>query len=74
MQKGVSKSVKVFVGMTKVNVGFQEMSSKYSNDKKVTYGVEQIFLHPKLQTAKVGKGTIQSKEKYSIFYISVKSV
>ena len=45
----------VFVGMTKGNVGFQEMSSKYSNDKKVTYDVEQIFLHPKLQTAKVGK-------------------
>ena len=46
----------VFVGMTKGEMGVKEMISQHSNDKKVAYGVEQIFLHPKLQTSQVCGG------------------
>ena len=56
MQDGVSKYVKVFVGMTKpefMKFGVWEIRSKYSDDKKVAFDVEQIFLHPKLQTSQV---------------------
>ena len=58
-QKGVSKSVKVFVGMTKGEVGLMDMIS-LKNDKKVAYSVEQIFLHPKLQTSEVGLSVLHS--------------
>ena len=53
LQDGVSKSVRVFVGMTKEKIGIQEIRSKYFDDKKVAFVVEQIFLHPKFQTSQV---------------------